>query len=122
MSAPAVGSVRYAYRCQVVTWTDGDTCRLDVDLGFDLHYLIVARIAGINTPETSGATKAAGIAAREYAQTIAPGGCFVVAQTAKPREKYGRWMASITLDNGHDFAREMIAAGHAVEYDGGSRS
>lgn len=122
----AVGSVRYVYRCQVMAWLDGDTCKLDVDLGFGLHHVLTVRVAGINAPELHSrdpVEKAAGREARAHAEQLAPTGCFVLAQTAKNRdqEKFGRWLATITLDDGKDFALQMIAAGQARPYDGGKR-
>lgn len=119
---PVSGSARYAYRCQVLDWIDGDTLHVDADLGFSLHLHFTVRVAGIDAPELHGETKAAGVAALNHARTIAPAGCFVIAQTAKSGDKFGRWLAKVTLDDGRDFAAQMIAAGHAKSYDGGARA
>jgi endonuclease YncB( thermonuclease family) len=37
------------------------------------------------------------------------------------KEKYGRYLAKITLPDNTDYASVMIAAGHAKPYFGGTR-
>jgi endonuclease YncB( thermonuclease family) len=50
--------------------------------------------------------------------------CLIVTlQTFKDsKEKYGRYLAKITLPDGSDFASAMVAAGHAVPYFGGTKT
>lgn len=108
----------FTYRACVIRWIDGDTCELDVDLGFTLRMRQTVRLYGINAPEMHGDTKADGIAARSFAIGLAPVGVNVTVQTSKPREKYGRWLATIALDDGRDLAATMIKEGHAVAYFG----
>jgi endonuclease YncB( thermonuclease family) len=53
-----------------------------------------------------------------------PVGTAVVINTVKAggdKEKFGRWLARVTLPGGVDLATAMIAAGHAVPYEGGAR-
>jgi endonuclease YncB( thermonuclease family) len=39
----------------------------------------------------------------------------------QPLEKYGRWLAEVFLPDGSSVAELMVAAGHAVPYEGGAR-
>ncbi len=45
---------QYHYRAVLVRVKDGDTAVLDVDLGFDVHAHISARMMGYNAPELHG--------------------------------------------------------------------
>lgn len=117
----------YQYRCTIAQWVDGDTVDVVIDLGIrGLTMNERARIAHINCPETSSkdaAEKAAGEAARQFAFGLAPPGVVVTVVTSKSGsyDKYGRWLATITLSDGRDFSTEMLKAGHAIPYEGGKR-
>jgi endonuclease YncB( thermonuclease family) len=89
---------------------DGDTIRF--------YFLIEAtgRIHGINAPESKGATKAAGLAAKAFLTHLLPK--LPVAGTLHGKEKYGRYLISFTDGQGFDIAKLMIDAGHAKPYDG----
>ena len=84
------------------------------------------RVYGINAHETrslDAEEKRKGLEAKEYAKMLAPNGSSVQVVTHKigEEEKFGRWLADITLPGDRDFAKLMIAAGHAVPYFGGHR-
>lgn len=101
-------------------WHDGDTCHVDLDLGFfetlraydiDGHPRISCRIFGMNAPELS---TDAGKTALAYAAQLCPPGTRVLV-TSHGLDKYGgRFDGSLTLPDGTDFATLMIAAGQAV--------
>ena len=117
-----------SYACKICDWRDGDTCQVSVDivntdLGFRVTLYRVVRIFGINAPEVHSkdiGEKARGIAAKTFAESLAPDGSVVIVRSAKEhgQDKYGRWLASILLGNGKDFAVEMTMAGHALPWDG----
>lgn len=118
------------YTCRVVEWIDGDTCDVDVLLSFLGTAIALrqrVRVDGINTPETRSSNpveKANGIASRLRAAVLAPVGSLVTLRSAnlkKEREKYGRWLAVITLADGQDFAGVMISEGLATAYHGERR-
>ena len=114
-------AVDYRYACVVVEWRDGDTLVVDVDLGFRLTFRQAVRVCGIDTPERHGSTKEAGDRAKAFAESLAPVGTELLIQSRKPdrpAEKYGRWLATVTLPDGSDLAMRMLAAGHAVAYFG----
>lgn len=108
------------YPARVLDWHDGDTCHVDVDLGFfesvraydiDGHPRISCRIFGINAPELS---TDAGKAALAYALQLCPAGTMVTV-VSHGLDKYGgRFDGSLTLPDGSDFGQAMLAAGQAV--------
>lgn len=103
-------------------WHDGDTCHVDLDLGFgfllntyDLKAkpAISCRIYGINAPELS---TPAGKTALAYALKLCPVFTFVTVLSHGWDKYGGRFDGSLTLPDGTDFGEAMIAAGQAVAY------
>lgn len=103
----------------VVSVYDGDTLTARVDLGWKIFTEITIRLDGIDTPELP---TLAGENARLFlSEVLKPGTRIIV--TSKSLDKYGRTLASVMLrDTGSDVASKMLAAGHAVHYDGGKRA
>ena len=116
------------YKGRVLDWHDGDTCHMDVDLGFGFWLLAYnpitskavtsCRVYGIDTPEM---TTQAGKDARVAGMALCPGGT-IVSVVSHGWDKYGgRFDGSILLPDGQDYATVMIAAGHGKEYFGGTK-
>ena len=111
---------RYDYNSEIIRVIDGDSLVLDVDLGLhqwarDLRF----RLAGIDTPETRGASKEAGQAATRYVNEILEKeGNRVIIRTMKDRKgKYGRYMVVVwTAGTVTSLNSRLLASGHAVEY------
>ena len=112
------------YPARILDWHDGDTCHLDIDVGFAHRVVgynldgsagLSCRIYGINAPELG---TDAGNAALAHAKLIAPAGSMVQV-TSHSWDKYGgRFDGSITLPDGSDFAAHMLADGFAVVMGG----
>lgn len=104
----------------VTDWHDGDTCHVNIDLGFAValyghdiagHAQMSCRVAGINAPELS---TLAGKAALLYVEGICPNGTLVKILSLG-WDKYGRrFDGKITLPDGTDIATLMLSSGHAV--------
>lgn len=110
----------YVYEAVVVRVVDGDTVRLSVDLGFRLSLVENFRLVGIDAPEMS---TQAGLEARDYLAGLLPVGSLVAIRSEKGlrQEKYGRWMASVWTreeDGAWGVSDRLVAAGHAVAWDG----
>lgn len=112
----------YQYRATVVRIIDGDTYVVDFDLGFRAWLRDQEiRLAHANSPEKNTAE---GRYAAQWVAMAMPVGSPVVVNTIKPtgdKEKYGRWLAAITLPGDIDLATSMIFNGQAVPYEGGPR-
>lgn len=107
----------YEYKATVVSIYDGDTVKMDVDLGFYTHLSRRSfRLAGIDAPELiKGLTE--GIEARDYLRSLIPIGSIVTIKTIKDRqEKYGRWLAYIINDADVNVNNEMLRSNHAVPF------
>jgi len=109
----------YEYHAKVVRVIDGDTLDLDVSLGFYVTQKVRVRLAGVNTPEmhdTDATKRAAAQAAKSFVEGLVLNKD-VELKTQKT-EKYGRWLATITIpgEPEKDLAMELLAAGHAVKY------
>lgn len=110
----------YRYLAKVVSVTDGDTVRLDINCG--LHTWVhnePVRLYGINAPETRGEERPAGLAAKQWLEERLAPGAEVVVQTYKDdKGKYGRYLADIyaVLDSGRlwHINGALVKAGHAV--------
>lgn len=111
----------YQYNAVVERVVDGDTIHVTTDLGFDLQFTMTLRLYGINAPEKSGATKDAGLAAKDYLTTRLPVGTNVIIDTFKDKkEKFGRYLANVT-EGATLINKEMVNRGFAVPYFGGAR-
>ena len=113
----------FVYNATLERIVDGDTFDCCLDLGFDvkLHKQRV-RLAGIDTPESRTrdlAEKKLGLAAKERLKELCTGK-FKVKSLGKG--KYGRILGIPYTENGKDICKILIKEGHAVEYDGGTKT
>lgn len=111
-------NISHDHLAEILRWIDGDSLVVKADLDFRIYHVMVVRVYGIDAPEVVGATKAAGLAAKAFAESLLPVGVTVKFVSHMPGDKYGRWLASIELPDGSDFSAKMIEAGHAVAYLG----
>jgi len=107
----------YRYRAHVTDVHDGDTFTADVDLGFGVHvYDAKIRVKGLFSPEL---WNPGGKEARKAAEDMIFG-AQVVIETEKTKTQsdvrsFIRYVATVTLANGTNFAEAMIAAGHGTD-------
>ena len=112
----------YTYRAQLSKRSkshpiyDGDTLRLNVDLGFGIWSdLGPCRLYGIDTPEVRGESRPAGLAARDFVRDLITESDEFTVRTFKDKKgKYGRWLCEIVLDNGENVNELLVESGHAV--------
>lgn len=113
---------------------DGDTCYLDLDLGFNLHrsnrnqagrYTKGYRLLDINAPEIRPlATRQAATEARDYLASLLLGQRLLVHTVENPNQQqdddFGRYLARIRVfdgtQEGFDVNQAMLDSGHAVPY------
>lgn len=94
---------------------DGDTLRVRVDLGMQVERITKIRLYGINAWELSDPR---GIAARDALIALWPYGTRCLISTfIDPTDKYGRWIAVVTLADGTTLSDRMVTAGHAIYHD-----
>lgn len=118
----------YVRKAKVVRVVDGDTIDVLVDLGFDITIKERVRLARINAPEMTGAEKTKGALAKAFLVKLLEGREFVIVQTVKDKEKYGRYLAEVTfidealsvggIEKVVNLSDSMLAEGYAVPYKG----
>lgn len=119
----------YIYRIKtVLKVVDGDTIDADIDLGFDISLTKRIRLAGIDTPESRTADafeKKLGLQAKEWLKNRLQFAKDILIKTELPdsTEKYGRIIGHLFI-NGEAVSvnNQMIAEGHAWNYDGGTKA
>jgi len=125
-TTPAVPAVpapeaAYQYNATVLRVVDGDTAEVDIDLGFKVHVHATVRLDGIDAPEKFGATKEAGMVAKNALTKLLPPGCAVVLKTRKPAdksdEKYGRLLARVWV-SGKDLSQVLLDERVVSAYSG----
>ena len=108
----------FTYRAKFRSNWDGDTVRLDIDLGFGswIHNQSV-RLLDIDAPALRGETLEEARESKEFLQGLLENAEDIVIQTRKSEDddKYGRWLAYIWAD-GTLVNQEMIDEGHATCY------
>ncbi len=108
----------YHYRAHVVSVYDGDTCTINVDLGF--HTWVheeKLRLARINAPEVVGMDKAAGLASRDFLRGLIDGKDVFIQTLKDKQEKFGRYLAEIFVQQGEPWVNVndlMVRNGHAA--------
>lgn len=111
----------YRYAVKLIRVIDGDTVWLNVDLGFTVNVEVCFRLLGINAPELHGTGSIAGKDAKAHLEQLLAQGALTL-QSEKPlkTDKYGRWLADITVTrpDGSSFNanQQMVADGYAVTY------
>ena len=116
----------YTYDVKITKIVDGDTCDVDIDLGFGvwLHKERV-RIMGIDTPESSTSNaveKVFGLAAKHRLESLLPIDSMqvLICEVYDAKGKFGRILGDFQV--GEKRVTEiMIEEGHCVPYFGGSK-
>ncbi len=109
----------YYYRGHVASVYDGDTCHVDIDLGFGIwKKKETLRLNRINAPELRGESKIAGRASRDYMRELILDKDVMIQTIQDTKGKYGRYLAEIWIfdalnqqwQNANDL---LVASGHA---------
>jgi len=111
---------------------DGDTIDVTIDLGFDLYKKERVRVAGVDTPEKRTRNleeKALGIDATNWIKDKLTGAVagdddlVIRTELVGGTGKYGRLLGWLYIgDNTISINEQMIAAGYAWDYDGGTKN
>ena len=111
----------FHYKAIVQSVYDGDTCRVDIDLGLGIWIRNEKlRLVRINAPEMTGSDKAAGTASRDFLRELIDGKEIILESTKDQRGKYGRYLADIWIEQDGGWTNvnnALVAAGHAVYQD-----
>lgn len=107
----------YKYNALITNIVDGDTIDAIVDLGFHMQGKLRFRLLGIDTPELRS-TDLLEKADAQLAKNFVIEKCLnkrVIIESWKG-DKYGRWLAVVTLDDGTVLNDILIENGFAKQY------
>ena len=106
----------YDYKATLISIYDGDTITVSVDLGFHISQIMSVRLAKINAPEIRGNSKELGQNSLVFLQKTLIIGQQITLRTYKDgREKYGRYLAEVFIDdNPISVNDQMVQAGYAI--------
>lgn len=112
----------YNYKAKYISNYDGDTVRLNIDLGFEIWLNNQSvRLYGIDCPEMRGDTKAKGQLAKDFVSMVLSSAKEINITTYKDtKEKYGRWLVDIEYSDGANWTnlnKELVNLGHATQKD-----
>jgi micrococcal nuclease len=99
----------YEYRGKILKVVDGDTMDFEVDLGFKIKIILRLRILGLDTAELHSQNEEEKIHAKAaLAKAIELLlNKDVTIKTERVTEKYGRYLAFITLPDGRSYTDVM---------------
>lgn len=108
----------YEYAATLLSIHDGDTLRLDVDLGFNIHNTNMdIRLYGLNAPELNTAPGKVALAyVKDWFTT--KGDKVTLRSYKDKQEKYGRYLGIIVASDGSILNDDLIHSGNAVTYYG----
>lgn len=108
----------YYYKATVRSVYDGDTIRVDIDLGLNIMVKNEAvRLHRINTPEVRGQERLRGLAARDYLRSRIENRDILLQTLQDDKEKFGRYLGEIWLKEKGKYINindEMVVEGFAV--------
>ena len=117
--------IMYEYRARIKRIVDGDTIRVDIDLGFDMFLTNqTVRLYGIDAPESRTKDKEEkyyGTLAKDFLNDYCPKGTVIKLRTHLDKKgKFGRILGDIIVNN-VSLNEQMVEENLAVLYEGQSK-
>lgn len=110
----------YTYKATVNSIYDGDTIRVDIDLGFGIIFRDQSlRFLGIDTPEVRGEERPQGLISKAFVEQRIPVGSVIKIVTQRDRkEKFGRYLATVYYgEESNNLNEELLNSGMASKYE-----
>ena len=108
----------YQYRAKVVSVYDGDTIRIDIDLGLRTWIRNESiRLYRINAPEVRGSERIAGLESRDFLRSMIMGKDIIVQTIKDKKGKYGRYLGEIWMEKDAEWINIndlMVSEGFAI--------
>jgi micrococcal nuclease len=112
--------MKYIYKAIVKSVLDGDTVKVDIDLGFGIWLKDQnVRLLKINAPEIKGESKSLGMKSKERLSELLLNKEIKLETSKDKKEKYGRWLGLIVINiNNEEICINdlMISEGYANSY------
>jgi len=117
---------KYTYDVEVVSVYDGDTIRVNIDLGFGHVWKgsdgkgVKIRLFGINTPEVRGEQREEGLKSKQYLINLLSGERVVLKTRRDKTGKYGRYLGELYIQKGErewmNINKTLVKEGYAEHY------
>ena len=102
----------YVYHASLVDVVDGDTIKVEMDVGFELTLNVVVRLENVNAPELDTPP---GKRARDFIARKLKGANLVI--ETKKRGKFGRYIAKVFYHRTRNDYREILQYGSLINDD-----
>lgn len=106
----------YQYKAKIIDVYDGDTVTALVDLGFLSFREMKLRLYGIDTPELRGVEKVEGKKVRDIVRGMILDKEVTINSFKDKQGKYGRYLATIVLEDGLNVNQWLVENGYAKPY------
>lgn len=118
-----VTNFEYWYKATVVSVYDGDSIRVNIDLGFGHWWKgedgkgVKLRLSGIDTPELRGEERDQGLVVRDKLRELIDGKEIFIKTEKDATGKYGRYLATVVTLDGMDVNEYLLLNGLAKKYE-----
>jgi len=109
----------YHYKVKVLEVYDGDTIKVELNLGFGLIWRgsknrgVEIRLFGLNAPEVRGSDRKKGLISRDKLREQILGKEITLKTIKDNKEKYGRYLGIIIKEDGTNINEWLISEGLA---------
>lgn len=114
----------YQYKCKIVEVIDGDTVKVDIDVGFSIGMNnLVIRILGIDSPESrtqDPIEKSFGLLSKKRLEELLPVNSIQIVKTTVD-DKYGRMLGDFIVNN-ESVSASLVRDAYAVPYNGQNKA
>lgn len=114
----------YQYKCKIVEIIDGDTVKVNIDVGFNIWMNnLVIRMLGIDSPESrtqDPIEKSFGLLSKKRLEEILPVNSAQIIKTTVD-DKYGRILGDFIVDN-ESVSASLVRDAYAVPYNGQNKA
>lgn len=118
-----IEDILYHYKVNVVDVYDGDTIRVEIDLGFGLKWRgydnkgVQIRLYGINTPEIRGEERDRAIMIRDKVRELILNKTVILKTIKDMTGKYGRYLGVIITEGNININEWLLNEGYANKYE-----
>lgn len=107
----------YWYKAFVITVIDGDTIRVDIDMGLDhwIHNQKI-RLALIDAPELRGEEREKGLLSKDYLSELILHKSILLHTKTNKRDNFGRILGELYITDDLSVNTILLAQGYAVPY------
>lgn len=118
-----IKEILYHYKAFVLDVYDGDTIRVEIDMGFGLKWRgsdnkgVPIRLYGLDTPELRGEEREDGIKVRDKVRELILNKPIILKTIKDKTGKYGRYLGIIITEENLNINEWLLTEGYAKKYE-----